>query len=343
MNVTIVGAGAWGTALAVSVAARHTVSLVARDREHAQVMGTTRENQRYLADVVIPPGVHVLTLDEWQGRAQANAKGNTLLDLTIVATPMAGLRTTLACMPPLGDIAWLCKGFEQGSGLLGHEVAAQALPLRATALVSGPSFALEVAKGQPTALLVASVDVAVRARVADVLRSEAVRAYTSDDPVGVAVGGAMKNVMALAAGLCDGLAQQAGPPADTVAPGTNARAALITRGLAEMTRLGVALGASPLTFMGLSGLGDLVLTATGPLSRNRHVGLALAAGQPLSRVVQHLGHVAEGVLTAPVALARGRALGVSMPITQAVVAVLEGQCTAQDAVQALMARDPKAE
>jgi glycerol-3-phosphate dehydrogenase (NAD(P)+) len=258
-----------------------------------------------------------------------------LADLVIVATPMAGLRGMLAhvsdCPAP---VAWLCKGFESATasaswGLLAHEIQAQVAPGLQAGVLSGPSFALEVARGQPTALVAASAHEPVRSALVTAFHSPTVRVYANDDIVGVEVGGAVKNVLAIATGLCDGLNL-----------GLNARAALITRGLAEMTRLGVALGAKPETFMGLSGLGDLVLTATGDLSRNRQVGLALAGGQTLQQAVAALGHVAEGVYSARTVLQRSRAAGVQMPITQAVVALLDGQMLPAQAVAALMGRDP---
>jgi glycerol-3-phosphate dehydrogenase (NAD(P)+) len=199
-------------------------------------------------------------------------------------------------------------------------------------VLSGPSFAQEVAANQPTALVAASAHAAVRQALVDAFHSPSMRVYANDDIVGVEVGGAVKNVLAIATGLCDGLQL-----------GLNARAALITRGLAEMTRLGLALGAQPATFMGLSGLGDLVLTATGDLSRNRQVGLALARGQSLSQATQALGHVAEGVYSARTVLTRAAHAGVDMPITQAVVALLDGQLTPAQAVATLMGRDPTAE
>jgi glycerol-3-phosphate dehydrogenase (NAD(P)+) len=246
---------------------------------------------------------------------------------------MAGLRDSLAALPPGAPALWLSKGFEAGSGLLGHEIARELRPGAPCGVLSGPSFALEVARGLPTALVAASTDAALAARAVEAFHGGALRIYTSTDIVGVEVGGALKNVLAIATGIVDGL-----PGA-----GLNARAALITRGLAEMTRLGLALGAQADTFMGLSGLGDLVLTATGALSRNRAVGLALAAGRSLPEALAELGHVAEGVPTAAVALARARALGVEMPITAAVVEVLAGRLAPPDAVALLMARGARAE
>jgi glycerol-3-phosphate dehydrogenase (NAD(P)+) len=208
-------------------------------------------------------------------------------------------------------------------------------------VLSGPSFALEVARGQPTALLVASQDVALVDQTVEAFHGDALRIYSSVDVIGVEVGGAVKNVLAIATGICDGMA--ALPSAELPPPGLNARAALITRGLAEMTRLGVALGARAETFMGLSGLGDLVLTATGELSRNRRVGLGLAAGQSLPQVLSDLGHVAEGVYSAATVVARARSLGVEMPISEAVVEVLTGRIAPQQALWQLMSRQPRAE
>ena len=331
VKVSVLGAGAWGTALAAQAAVRHAVVLWTRDATHAAAIVAAQENRRYLPGVALPAALHVgADLDAaWRHASHG---------LVVVATPMSGLRTLLAAAPQDAPVLWLCKGFEAGSGLLGHEIARALRPQAACGVLSGPSFAEEVARGQPTALVAASDDAALRETAAEVFHSEALRVYTSNDPIGVEVGGAVKNVMAIATGLCDGLAAQS-----SGGPGLNARAALITRGLAEMTRLGVALGARAETFMGLSGLGDLVLTATGDLSRNRKVGVQLAQGLPLGRVLAELGHVAEGVYSAPVVLQRARGLGVEMPITEAVVAVLEGRLQAADAVRLLMSREARSE
>ncbi len=215
---------------------------------------------------------------------------------------------------------------------MAHEVRARAAPDLIAGVLSGPSFALEVARGQPTALVAASAHERVRDALVQAFHSPSLRVYVNDDIVGVEVGGAVKNVLSIATGLCDGLHL-----------GLNARAALITRGLAEMTRLGLALGARAETFMGLSGLGDLVLTATGDLSRNRRVGLLLAQGQTLQQAVASLGHVAEGVYSARTVVQRARHLGVDMPISEAVVALLDGRLQPADAVAALMEREPKGE
>jgi glycerol-3-phosphate dehydrogenase (NAD(P)+) len=297
-----------------------------------QALATQRRNARYLGGVALPPALRI-TADHDEALAHARE------GLTVLATPMAALREQLGRLHDGRGSLWLCKGFEAGSGALGHEVAREVRPAAPAGVLSGPSFALEVARGQPTALVVASTDPELTAAAVAAFHGDAVRVYTSTDLVGVEVGGAVKNVLAIATGILDGLAASGRPGA----PGLNARAALITRGLAEMTRLGVALGARAETFMGLSGLGDLVLTATGDLSRNRRVGLELAAGQPLARVVATLGHVAEGVLTAPTVQMRARQLGVEMPITDAVVAVLQGQITPADAVLQLMSREARAE
>ncbi len=326
MNLTVLGAGAWGTALAVSASARHPVRLWARDAEQAARMRSLRRNARYLPEVALPPTLQV-TADF--NAAVAHARGGLL----IVATPMAGLGEVLRALPAdAPGVLWLCKGFEQGTGWLGHEVAAAACPALAVGVLSGPSFAIEVARGQPTALVAASHSAALCEQAVAALHGESLRIYTSSDPVGVEVGGAVKNVLAIATGLADGMAL-----------GLNARAALITRGLAEMTRLGVALGARAETFMGLSGLGDLVLTTTGELSRNRRVGLLLAEGLPLAQALAELGHVAEGVYSAATVLRRAHARGVAMPITDAVVAVLEGALAPAAALERLMGREARAE
>ena len=329
MKLTVLGDGAWGTALAASTAARHPTCLWARDAAQAKIMQQTLRNERYLPGVALPAGLHI-TADF--DAAVVHAREG----LIVVATPMAALHEMLARLasdvPDAPGVLWLCKGFEQGSGRLGHEVARAANPGARAGVISGPSFAIEVARGRPTALVAASSDAALCEQAVEALHSETLRLYTSTDPIGVEVGGAVKNVLAIATGIADGMAL-----------GLNARAALITRGLAEMTRLGVALGARPETFMGLSGLGDLVLTATGDLSRNRKVGQGLAHGLPLARILADLGHVAEGVPTAAMVLQRARACGVDMPITQAVVRVLDGALTPAAALEALMGRGARAE
>jgi glycerol-3-phosphate dehydrogenase (NAD(P)+) len=322
--LAVLGAGAWGTALAAALAARHKVSLWARDAAQAAEIGNARCNARYLPEIPLPEALRV------EGDFQRAVDGAGLL---VAATPVAGLRDLLGRLQGAKTpLIWLCKGFQQEGAALPHEIVA-ASGLRApSGALSGPSFALEVAKGLPCALTLASADGAFAAGTAALLHGGRLRVYHSDDLVGVEIGGAVKNVLAIAVGICDGLGL-----------GQNARAALITRGLAELARLGVALGGRAETVMGLTGAGDLILTATGDLSRNRRVGLELAAGQPLDKIVSTLGHVAEGVRSAHATLARAKAAGVDMPITLAVDAVLQGKLTPPQAVERLLARDPKAE
>jgi len=332
MKILVLGAGAWGTALAASAAPRHAVSLWARDAQQAAALAASRENALYLPGVPLPES---LTVCSQPLAALAPLAGAH--DLIVIATPMAGLRGLLVALHGCAvPVAWLCKGFEapvsQPWGLLAHEVQAEVAPGLAAGALSGPSFALEVARGQPTALVAAGAQPAWRQVLVEAFHSPTLRVYANDDLAGVEVGGAVKNVLAIATGLCDGLGL-----------GLNARAALITRGLAEMTRLGLALGARAETFMGLGGLGDLVLTATGDLSRNRRVGLLLAQGQTLQQAVASLGHVAEGVYCARTVVQRARHLGVQMPIAECVVGLLDGQLDARGAVAALMGRGPAAE
>ena len=345
MKIVVLGAGAWGTALAVNATCvanagvnRHQVTLWARDPVQVQALRAQQANTRYLPGIALPASLRLHGGDESLAHAVDGQ------DLIILATPVSAARSMLERLRHVGaPLAWLSKGFEapiaapaapgaRQPGLMVHEVRAQVAPsLRAGAL-SGPSFALEVARRQPTALVAASEHAEVRAALVAAFHSPSLRIYASDDLVGVEVGGAVKNVMAIAAGLCDGLQL-----------GLNARAALITRGLAEMTRLGVALGARAETFTGLSGLGDLVLTATGDLSRNRKVGLLLAQGKTLDNVMQSLGHVAEGVYCARTVVQRAASLGVDMPIAQSVVALLDGLLQPAEAVALLMEREPKSE
>ena len=339
MKIIVIGAGAFGTAMAVNASlhpAGHAVTLWVRRAAQRDQLRSERCNDRYLPGITLPPDLSLAA-----GDPAALAAG---ADLVIVATPMAALRNVLgqlqACQSP---VAWLCKGLEATApehpllhsnrtlavGLMAHEVCAQVAPRLRAGVLSGPSFALEVARGQPTALVAASGHASVRQALVDAFHSPTMRVYANEDIVGVEVGGAVKNVLAIATGLCDGLAL-----------GLNARAALITRGLAEMTRFGVALGACTDTFMGLSGLGDLVLTATGDLSRNRRVGQLLAQGHTLGQAIDSLGHVAEGVYCARTVVQRARALQVDMPISEAVVALLDGNITPSQALARLMARGP---
>ena len=315
-RVAVLGAGAWGTAIASVLAGRHDVTLWARDRTQAEAIARTRRNERYLPKIEIP------------GVLKVSADFPAQADLFLAATPVAGLREIVQKKP--APLVWLCKGFEQGTGSLPHQIVEGVIP-RCGAL-SGPSFADEVARGLPCALTLASRDAAFAREAAAILHGGRLRVYYSTDLVGVEIGGAVKNVMAIAAGISDGLGL-----------GLNARAALITRGLAEIARLGAAMGGSTETIFGLTGAGDLMLTATGDLSRNRRVGLELASGKKLNDILVSLGHVAEGVYTAREVAKLSRTKGVEMPVTDAVNAVLEGKLTPKAAVEQLLSRDLKQE
>ena len=332
-TVAILGAGAWGTALAVHLAQRSAagprVRLWTRDPAHAATLRATHANARYLPGVNVPEAVLIT----------ADLHELSDAELLFVATPVAALPALTAAMRAAAikaPLVTLCKGFARSTDLPGGVGLAHQLLARQwvgpVAVASGPSFAEEVARGMPTALSVASADAALAARVASLLRGGALRAYESDDVAGVEVGGAIKNVLAIAAGASDGLGF-----------GHNARAALITRGLAETGRLSAALGGRRETLMGLSGLGDLVLTCTGDLSRNRRVGLALAQGRQLADALTEMGHVAEGVASARAARALGQHFGVDMPICEAVDRVLHEGLPVRHAVETLLKREPRPE
>jgi len=328
MRIAILGAGAWGTALGIALAGRHPTVLWARDAAQAAALAATRRNQKYLPEAVLPEALAV-TADFDAALAHA--------ELAVIGTPVAGLRPVLEALHARGGalpFIWLCKGFEEGAGLLPHQVAAAVFGAAAPACgaLSGPSFALEVAQGLPCALTLAARDAEFARAMAAALHGGRLRVYYTTDLVGVEVGGAVKNVLAIAVGISDGMGL-----------GQNARAALVTRGLAEIQRLGVALGGSAETIMGLTGAGDLILTATGTLSRNRRVGLELARGRPLAAILGSLGHVAEGVRSAREALALAERSGIEMPITRAVNAVLAGKASPQAALEMLLSRDPKSE
>ena len=327
MKLTIIAAGAWGTSLAIALSGRHQVTLWTREPDVARDMREQRENRRFLPGFSLP---ETLCIANDLAIAVSDA------DLLIVAAPLVGLRATLCLLResgPLRPLIWVCKGFEPGSGKLPHQVVEEELGNSVPCgVLTGPSFAEEVAKGLPMAATLASRDAEFARRMAAELHGGRLRIYANDDLVGAEIGGAVKNVMAIAAGISDGLGF-----------GHNARAALITRGLAEIARLGVALGGQPATFMGLAGMGDLILTCTGDLSRNRRVGLALAAGKLLPQILEELGHVAEGVSTAREAAQLAEKLGIDMPITQAVDAILHRGESAVEAVEKLLSRDPKVE
>ena len=327
MKITLLGAGAWGTALAIAFAGKNEVTLWSREADVAVDLQETRENHRFFPGYKLPDGVRVET-DFAVAIADA--------ELLVVSTPIAGLRPTAELLKELGctlPLIWVCKGFEAGTGMLPHQVVAEVLGEQAVCgALSGPSFAEEVAAAQPTAVTLAANDHEFAVETARQLHSGRMRIYANDDLIGVEVGGAVKNVLAIATGVCDGLGL-----------GLNSRAALMTRGLAEIARLGVALGAHRDTFMGLAGMGDLILTCTGDLSRNRRVGLALAENKSLPQILKELGHVAEGVYTAREVDRRAAELDVDMPIAKAIAAVLDGRVSASEALELLMARDPKEE
>ena len=334
----MLGAGAWGTALALSIAARHPVYLWGRDAAAMQAIDIQRENRHYLPGFALPAG---LQAGADLGAALTHLQSETSdPGLLIVATSVAGLRPLClqlralqGAAAPLPNIVWLCKGLEEGSALLPHQVVRDVLGGGiAAGVLSGPSFAQEVAQALPCALVIASENASLRERVVAAVHGRALRVYSSDDVTGVEVGGAVKNILAIATGVIDGLAL-----------GANARAALITRGLAEITRLGVALGGRTETFMGLTGIGDLLLTCTGELSRNRRVGLGLAQGKPLATIVAELGHVAEGVRCAQAVRGLAQSRGIDMPITAAVAGVLFDGDAAATMVTRLLARDPRSE
>jgi glycerol-3-phosphate dehydrogenase (NAD(P)+) len=325
MRISIVGAGAWGTALALIAARRHDVRLHVRSALQTEALKQSRENARYLPGFMLPPTVAV-TGDLAEAVSDA--------ELIVLATPVSGLRETglaLATMRPR-QVVCVCKGLEAETFLLPHQVIAEALPGVPAAALSGPSFASEVAAGLPVALTAASADEVLAERIVHTLHGGAVRVYRSSDVIGVEVGGAVKNVMAVASGISDGLEL-----------GANARAALITRGLSEMMRYGSAVGGSPDTLMGLTGVGDLILTCTGGLSRNRRVGLAIGQGQPLDAALASLGHVAEGVQCVRAIKASAERLGVDMPITAAVAAILFDGLSPREALGHLLARAPRHE
>jgi len=333
MNITILGAGAWGTAIAITLAARHNVMLWGRFEPEMRPLIDERENIEFLPGFKLPAALQ-LTLDLDDAVAHVANKGAEPA-LLIIATPVAGLRPLMQRLKdkPIPNLVWLCKGFEEKTGRLPHQVVAEVLGDSIPAgVLSGPSFAQEVASGMPCALVIASKSAELCQLTVSAVHSGNIRVYSSDDVVGVEVGGAVKNIMAIAAGVADGLGL-----------GLNARAAVLTRGLAEITRLGIALGGRLETFMGLTGVGDLILTCTGNLSRNRNVGLALAKGNTLDTIVSELGHVAEGVLCVRAVCALAAEMGIDMPISNAVANVLFNGDTPNDMVAKLMARDNKQE
>lgn len=362
-RVLVIGAGAWGTAVAIHLARRSVhgqVTLVGRDAAQMALMRERRENETYLKGFAFPPQLGIETdisaaLRNWRAQLQqprspgqsstpSASPSGPASGLLILATPLSGLTQALSLVrDTLGQaregegFVWLAKGLaldphDAKTLRWPHEMARDACPGWPCGALSGPSFAQEVAAGLPVALTLASENLAWARMTAQQCHGGGMRVYATSDLIGVELGGAMKNVLAIAAGVCDGLNL-----------GANARAALLTRGLSEMARLGGAIGAQTATFMGLATLGDLILTATGDLSRNRRVGLGLAKGQPLAEVVQGLGHVAEGVATAPALLALAQRHGVDVPITESVSQLIAGKWSASQAIEQLMSREPRDE
>ncbi|UOO81502.1 NAD(P)-dependent glycerol-3-phosphate dehydrogenase [Uruburuella testudinis] len=329
MKITVMGAGSWGTALAIHFAQHgNEVAIWARNAGHMQTLAQERENKRYLPGFALPQGVAVHTelADALQGA-----------ELVLIVTSVAGLRDSAQLLAEHGvghlPVLTACKGFEQDSGLLTFQVVKEVLPENdKIGVLSGPSFAQELAQQLPCAVVLASENKAwIESLVAD-LNTQVMRLYGSEDVIGVAVGGAVKNVMAIATGLSDGLEY-----------GLNARAALVTRGLAEITRLAIAMGAKPKTMMGLAGIGDLILTCTGALSRNRRVGLGLAEGKELHHVLKEIGHVSEGVSTIEEVFNTACKYQIDMPITQTLLQLIRKELTAQQVVERLMEREARFE
>jgi glycerol-3-phosphate dehydrogenase (NAD(P)+) len=329
LRIAVLGAGSWGTALATLMARNgHQVVLWGRDEKVAAAIDAQHENPRYLPGIELPESLRATTdlATAMQGA-----------ELVLVVVPSHAFTETLKLVAPLrpagAGVAWATKGFEPGSGRFLHEVAEEILgadvPL---AVVTGPSFAKEVALGLPTAVTVHGHDAGFAQLMAELLHGPAFRAYTGDDMVGAELGGAMKNVLAVATGVADGMQL-----------GLNARAGLITRGLNEMLRLAAAIGGKPETLMGLAGLGDLVLTATGDLSRNRRLGLALGRGQPIQEAIREIGQVVESMQAADEVMRQAERHDIDLPISSAVRAVLHGEITPTLGLQQLLAREQKPE
>ncbi|MDO4878664.1 MAG: NAD(P)H-dependent glycerol-3-phosphate dehydrogenase [Neisseria sp.] len=329
MKITVIGAGSWGTALAIHFALHgNRVSVWARNREQMAAMQAERENKRYFPGFPLPDNLTAHT-----DLAEALEGGG----LVLMVTSVAGLRDSAQLVKQAGygrlPVLTACKGFELDTGLLPFQVVREVLPGNdKVGVLSGPSFAQELAKQLPCAVVLASENEQWINGLVRELNTPVMRLYANTDITGAAVGGAVKNVMAIATGLSDGLEY-----------GMNARAALVTRGLAEMTRLAVALGARQKTMMGLAGMGDLILTCTGALSRNRKVGLGLASGKPLHQVLTEIGHVAEGVPTIDEVFNIACRHQIDMPITQTLYELIRNELSAQDVADRLMMRETKTE
>ena len=327
MKIAVIGSGAWGTALALHFCKEHDTVLLTKNQATASKLLYDRENRKYLPHQIFPPQLKVTSLTDKNSLDE--------ISIAIIATPTAAIRETLNQLKKLENLPYLLasKGFEKESCLLPHQVASEVHPHnRHVGLFAGPTFANELATGLPSALCISTKNLEWGKVMAKALSNNVLRIYANDDPIGVGVGSAVKNVIAIACGFSDG-----------IYAGSNARAALITRGLAEMIRLALALGGKDKTLRGLGGLGDLILTCTGDLSRNRHVGFKLAQGENLSTILCELGHVAEGINTLQWVLKIAKQYQVDMPISQTIQAVINGQIKAQDTVDLLMNRLPKLE
>jgi len=338
LRTVVLGAGSWGTALAALASAQSDTVLWARDISVVQEINSRHTNNRYLTDIPLPNALRCT--DNFEQAVEHACSSLGSVGLIILGVPVAGLAETCKRLAqalsvrsgPPPAVVWTCKGFDHDTAQLPHEIAESQLGSQVpSGVLSGPSFANEVARGLPVALTIASQSSDVIDVTTDALHGRMARIYASTDVVGVEVGGALKNVIAIACGISDGLDL-----------GANARAALITRGLAEIQRMGVALGGLPDTFYGLTGMGDLVLTATGDLSRNRQVGMAIGQGQSLESILAK-GITAEGVRCANSALALGRKHGIDVPITEAVCKVLFEGVSPQQAVIDLLSREARPE
>ncbi|WP_266169266.1 NAD(P)H-dependent glycerol-3-phosphate dehydrogenase [Dyella subtropica] len=327
-TLAVLGAGSWGTALA-ALASRNGVPtrLWGRDAKALAAIAESGQNQRYLPEIQLPAEL------QYESDLAAAVRGAEVVLLVVPSHAFASMLDEIApLLEPGASIAWATKGFEPGTGRFLHELVAEKLPGRAAAVITGPSFAKEVALGMPSAVTVHSDDDAFAHQLALMLHAPNFRAYSGSDVLGAELGGAMKNVLAVATGVADGMEL-----------GLNARAGLITRGMNEMLRLGVALGARPETLMGLSGLGDLVLTCTGDLSRNRRLGLALGRGIGIDEAVRQIGQVVESVVTADEVARLASKHGLDLPISSGVRAVLHGEVTPVEGLKALMSREQKPE
>lgn len=326
MRVAVLGAGSWGTTLGSLLADRNDTMIWARDAEVADEVNSSHRNTPYLSDLALGPSLRATT-DLEQALNSA--------ELIVLAVPATHVREVLSVAKPFVDaeasVVSVSKGIELGTGKRMSELVVDVLdhdPM-AVGVLSGPNLAREVLAGQPSATVIACLDDDRAERLRQVFTTESFRVFTSDDVVGCEIGGAVKNVIALAAGICDGLGF-----------GWNTKAALMTRGLTEIARLGIALGANPMTFLGLAGNGDLTATCGSPQSRNHHVGEQLGKGRPLAAIIGEMNMVAEGVATTPAIVELARRHGVKMPITREVDAVLTGHLSAEDAVAQIMGLEP---